>query len=289
LTNCRALKLSSGGVTAALAPSLGGAVLSLADEKGQYLRIGTAPAVAEDPRASACFPCTPWFGRLSPYFEANGRKATLSATLPDASPLPLHGDGWITPWEVLAHTDDRLLCRYAAARAPSGFPFAYEAEQEFSVSGGGLRIELTLRNRDDAPMPAGLALHPYFKRKSMTQVAFSATRLWAPPIGEDEGRLTALPSALGAGAPAFLPDQTLDHSFTGFGGEACVVDDGGVVQLTSDAPFLHVYAPAGENFFCLEPVSHLPGLFPAIGAEGGARRLAPGETMSLKLFLRRLT
>lgn len=288
MTDRPALKLSSGGLTAALAPSLGGAILSLADEKGALLRMGAAPAVAEDPRASACFPCVPWFGRLAPAFEAYGRKAALSATLPEASPLALHGDGWITPWEVLAHTDDRLLCRRSAARAPSGFPFAYLAEQEFQIRDGGLQIGLTLRNGDDAPMPAGLGLHPYFPRSSATQVAFAATSLWAPPVGDEEGRLTDLPSSLGAGAPALLPDRTLDHSFTGFGGEARVIDEGGVLRMTSDAPFLHVYAPAGANFFCLEPVSHLPGLLLADGTDGGARPLAPGESMSLNLFLHRL-
>ncbi len=287
LKNCPALKLSSGGVTAALAPSLGGAVLSLADARGPLLRMGTAPAVAEDPRASACFPCAPWFGRLDLSFEAHGRKAALCATLPEASPLALHGDGWISSWTVLAHTDDRLRCRYSAPRSPSGYPFAYEAEQEFRIRDGGLQITLSLRNIDVAPMPAGLGLHPYFHRTRSTRVVFSATGVWAPPLENELGRLSDLFSPLGAGAPAILPDQTLDCSFTGFGGEARIVDGAGVVRMTSDAPFLHLYAPSGADFFCLEPVSHLPGLFLAEGAKGGLRSLAPGYGVSLTLFIDR--
>lgn len=287
MTECPALKISSGGVTAALAPSLGGAVLSAADAEGPLLRLGTAPTVAADPRASGCFPCVPWFGRLNLQFDGYGRTAWLKATLPDASSLALHGDGWISAWEVLAHTDDRLLCRISAPSTPSGFPFAYSAEQELLIRDGGLQIRLTLRNSDLIPMPAGLGLHPYFRRTPTTQVAFSSARIWAPPVEEERGRLSALTSALGSGGPASLPDRTLDLTFIEFDGEAIIVDEVGAVRVTSEAPFLHVYAPAGAAFFCLEPVSHLPGLFLADESHGGARSLAPGEEMSLSLFVDR--
>lgn len=287
LTTSPALKISSGGVTAALIPSLGGAVISVSDDHGPLLRPGTALAVAEDPRASACFPCVPWFGRLGPTFEAFGRKAMLCATLSDSSPLALHGDGWIARWEVLARTDDRLLCQCSVSRSPSGYPFAYSAEQDFRVIDGGFRVSLTLRNEDAVSMSAGLGLHPYFRRTPSSQVAFLATKTWAPPMDGGRGRLSELSSALGAGAPAFLPDRTLDHSFTNFGGEALIVDARGIVRLASDAPFLHIYAPAGENYFCLEPISHLPGLLLANEAEGGGRPLAPGESKSLTFFLHR--
>lgn len=179
------------------------------------------------------------------------------------------------------------MCRCSPAHSPSGFPFAYAAEQEFLIRNGGIQITLTLRNIDLIPMPAGLGLHPYIRRTPSTQVAFCSTKFWTPPAGEKKGRLSGLTSALGSGAPAFLPDRTLDHSFTGFGGEAQIVDEGGVVRMTSDAPFLHVYAPAEADFFCLEPVSHLPGLLLADGAESGARSLAPGEEMSLTLNIDR--
>lgn len=276
-----------------LAPALGGAVLFLGDRRGPMLRAGAAAAVAADPRAAAIFPCVPWFGRLQSDLAAQGRAASLRATLPDASPLPLHGDGWISPWTVIRHDEtvirhdeDRLVCRLTVPPSPSRFPFAYSAQQEFRLEGAALRIALSLRNEDDVPMPAGLGLHPYFVRTRSTRVSFQAAGFWTPP-GSSAGRLSALPSSLGAGAPAVLPDETLDHSFTGVAGKAIVSDAANAVRLTSDAPFLHVYAPAGEAFFCLEPVTHLPGEFLGASTDFGARLLAPGEEMSLRLVIDR--
>jgi aldose 1-epimerase len=78
-----------------------------------------------------------------------------------------------------------------------------------------------------------------------------------------------------------LPASTIDHAFAGFGGSATISGEGRMIALTSDAPFLHVFAPAGEDYFCLEPVSHLPGVFP------GAERLKPGEALSLSMTVGR--
>lgn len=287
MTACPALKIASGGITAEVAPFLGGALLSLGDGAGPLLRMGTADAVAADPRASACFPCAPWFGRLGLSFDAFGRKAALRPTLAAASPMSLHGDGWVSAWEMSAHADDQLSCRLPAARSLSGFPFAYEVEQQFRIMNGGLQIDLSLRNADKVPMPAGLGLHPYFHRTQTTRLAFSSTGYWTPPERNEKGFLTALPSALGAGAPASLPDEPLDHSFTGFGGSAMIFDDHGGVRLASNAPILHLYAPAGEAFFCLEPVTHLPGAFLDSRGHMGGRVLAPGMSQSLKLVIDR--
>jgi aldose 1-epimerase len=288
LTTCSALKISSGGTTAALAPSLGGAVLSVVDARGPLLRMGTAPAVAADPRAAACFPCAPWFGRLSLDFAALGRASRLKASLPDATPLALHGDGWISSWDVLTHTEDQLTCRLWGAPSPSGFPFAYELEQDFRVDKAGFRVTLTLNNRDTVRMPAGLGLHPYFRRTSSTRIRFSASGLWTPPVARAPGRHGGLPSPLGEGVFASLPDETLDHSFTGFGGAAVIADGPAAVRLITQAPTLHLYAPRGETFFCLEPITHLPGAFLEDGdGRGGARLLAPGDTMSLGLVIDR--
>lgn len=286
MTGSPTLTIAGGGAHADLAPALGGAVLFFGDRRGPMLRAGASAAVATDPRAAAIFPCVPWFGRLQSDLDAQGRAASLRATLPDASPLPLHGDGWISPWTVVEHDLDRLVCRLGVPPSPSRFPFAYSARQEFRIEGAALCIALSLRNEDDVPMPAGLGLHPYFVRTRSTRVSFQAAGFWTPP-GPSSGRLGALPSALGGGAPAVLPDETLDHSFTGFAGTAIVSDGANAVRLASDAPFLHLYAPAAEAFFCLEPVTHLPGEFLGASTDFGARLLAPGEEMSLRLVIDR--
>lgn len=93
------------------------------------------------------------------------------------------------------------------------------------------------------------------------RVGFTATGFWTPPTHE-RGSLGDLPSALGAGAAAPLPDTTPDHSFTGYSGTAIIDEDASAVRLSSGASILHANAPDGEDFFCLEPVTHLPGAYP---------------------------
>ncbi|MDZ7629678.1 MAG: hypothetical protein U5J99_14850 [Parvularculaceae bacterium] len=270
-----ALKIASGDYVCVLAPSLGGAILSLSDGKGPLLRSGTAQATSADPRRSACFPCVPWFGRLSAPVDG----VSLKATLPDASPLPLHGDGWISAFDVETHTEDRLQCRYSPQPSPSGFPHPYEAQQDFRLTAQGLTITLSVRNTGARAMPAGLGLHPYFRRTPASRISFSADALWTPPASSP-GALGALPGGLGSAAFTTLPDNTIDHSFTGFGGTLLVETAEGVIRLTSAASILHLYAPADEDYFCAEPVSHLPGDF-------GRARLAPGASSALTVSIAR--
>lgn len=70
----------------------------------------------------------------------------------------------------------------------------------------------------------------------------------------------------------------MDHCFSNFGGEVAIIGDKVTIGLKSAAPFLHVYAPAGEEFFCLEPVTHAPGGF-------GGTVLSPGAVLSLDMAL----
>lgn len=281
--------ISAEGYCCDIAPAHGGALLSLRDSKGQILRAARLDDAAADPRNAASFPCVPWFGRLYDGLVFAGRRHQLRPTLPQCAPdHPLHGDGWVSPWDVVTYTDDRLACRLARdGGVPGEFPFAYAATQEFRLTRDGLTINLTLENAGAAAMPAGLGLHPYFFRADDTRIAFCASKRWTPPA-TGPGRLSPIAGRLGAGAPAALPDETLDHSFAGFGGEAIISGAGGaVIRLKSDAPALHVFAPAGEAYFCLEPVTHLPGEL-TCGASGfGGRTLAPGETFGLSMRIGR--
>ncbi|MEI9903362.1 MAG: hypothetical protein WDN06_04835 [Asticcacaulis sp.] len=61
-----------------------------------------------------------------------------------------------------------------------------------------------------------------------------------------------------------LKDSETDHTFTGFGGEAMVFDgETPVYRLTAspECRDLHVFTPAGETFYCLEPVTDRPDPF----------------------------
>lgn len=284
-----ALSIAAEGYACEIVPDHGGALLSLRDRQGEILRAGHLAETAADPRNAAAFPCVPWFARLYDGLVFGGIRHEIAPTLPDCAPdHPLHGEGWVGAWEVMTHTEDRVICRFASdGRAPGGFPFAYAATQDFRLTRDGLTVRLALTNAADTMMPAGLGLHPYFVRAADTRIAFHASKRWTPPAA-GQGRLSPIAGRLGAGAPAALPDETLDHTFAGFGGEAIISGAGGaVLRLKSDAPALHVFAPAGEAYFCLEPVTHLPGELTR-GASGfGGRVLNPLEIMSVTMVIGR--
>ncbi len=263
----------------------GGAVTSFRDRRGDILRTGPA---AGDPREAACFPCAPWFGRIHGDLVFSGARTALKPTLPacDAHHA-LHGDGWVSRWEVLRHTDDVLTLRLDNHTAlTSGFAFPYSVTQRFALSRTGLAITLVLANTGAAEMPAGLGLHPYFPRTTATRVRFVAEKCWTPPA-ETPGALRAISGKLGAGGAAALPDTTLDHSFAGLKSPIVIETGERAITLATDAPIAHIYAPAGEAFFCVEPVTHLPGELTRTASGYVGRTLAPGETMTLTLTLSR--
>ncbi|MEL7218992.1 MAG: hypothetical protein AAGK01_11250, partial [Pseudomonadota bacterium] len=51
------------------------------------------------------------------------------------------------------------------------------------------------------------------------------------------------------------------------------------IETSKDLAFTHVYSPPGEEFFCVEPVSHIPDAVNSAlsNDETGLRILKPGE------------
>ena len=248
-------------MTASLAPGLGGVVMRLTHDGRDLLRPAqSADAVAKDPREAACFPCVPWFSRLAGGLDFNGRHYALAPTLPACDPdHALHGEGWINPWAVTAHAPDRLECQFDHQPRPGKFPYAFAATQVFAVSERAFAIDLTLINNSDTPMPAGLGLHPYFPRHGTTVLSATANRCWAP---DESGkwRETPIPRELDFSSRRPLPQRNTDETLMGWDGDLTIATDR-TTRVTSSAQLVHVFAPAGADFFCLEPLTQAPACF----------------------------
>lgn len=274
------IEISAGNMTAALAPELGGAVMRVAQAGRDMLRPAkSVAAVAADPREAACFPCVPWFGRLFDGLTVDGRDYDLAPTLPACDAThPLHGVGWINPWRVETRRADAFRCILDYEPEPRGFPFPFRAAQEFTVTPAEFSVVLSLTNTGRRAMPAGLGLHPFFPRRAETAFRFSANRLWTP--GPKGGGVfhAPVPAAFDFSQGAAPPPSSIDHTYDGWSGAATVEDEGGTVSIFSDAPYLHLHAPAEEDFICLEPITHLPGTF-------GHDILNPAETITMRLRL----
>lgn len=272
--------LESGAARLELAPEVGGAVVRFTVDGRDVMR--PARPGATDALDTTNFPLVPFCNRIPDgRFVFEGREVVLRPNLGD-HPHALHGQGWRRAWtvETAAAAEATLVYDHA----PSDWPWAYRAEQRFELSETGLRITLSVINTGDAPMPAGLGLHPYFPRRNGEVLTAPVDGVWM--IDE-----SVLPTTHHAGV--WGPDWAsgaavdgypglIDHCYTGWSQRAVLTAPGQpdtTITASPECRWLHVYAPPGEDFYCVEPCASRPNPFGA--GETGMVTLAPGQSHSI--------
>jgi aldose 1-epimerase len=251
------LTLRAGGWEATLRPEVGASLASLTLDGTEVLRM--MPESSTSPLDAACFPLVPYCNRIRDgHFTFGGREVTLPANFPPER-HSIHGFSWQHPWRVESAAANKCVLVYEYNGAHL-WPWFYRAEQRVRLGENGCAVTLVLTNHGDTPMPAGIGLHPYFRRGRSARVRFTADHvLLSDP--------QLLPTGVTARADRFadfrhgaaLPGGTIDHCFAGWKGEVSIEDELGTIALTaSGAPHLHLYAPAAGSFLCCEPVSHTP-------------------------------
>ena len=144
-----------------LLPEAGGAIVRFTSRGADVLRRGDPTAVASDPTAAACFPLVPYSGPVvGGRFRFDGREHRLARSHP-SEPEPIHGEGWVVPWELMEHGPGEALLRYRHLPRPGIFPFPYLAEQRIALDQNGLQIAISIVNLGDRPMPAGIGVPPF--------------------------------------------------------------------------------------------------------------------------------
>ena len=250
--------LTAGPLRLELDPELGGSISSFTWDDGarQAQVMRTRDSSDNDILGTASFPLVPYVNRIRDgRFTFRGKDVRLATNLP-GDPSPLHGQGWLAQW-----TGERMSDREAVLRfdhAAGEWPWAYSAEQRFTLEEGGLGMELTCRNRSDERMPCGLGLHPYFPCGPETRLDTLVENSWTIdekvlPVDKvpAEGRFS-LRDRLVCG-------QDLDHGFGGWGGKARISDPSwpiGVEISSPNARYFHLYSPASGGFIAAEPVTH---------------------------------
>jgi aldose 1-epimerase len=283
------VRLMSGPLEVVLAPAIGGSILRFdywfGAEKVEVLRgCNGIPGSVLD---TASFPLVPYCNRIRDgRFEFRGRNVTLSRNLP-GDPSPLHGQGWLSPWEVVASDVAEAELRFR--HEPGEWPWEYEARQSFSLGATGLRIRLSCRNLADGPMPCGLGQHPYFPCGPDTLLDTAVEEVWTVdeevlPTGREpaRGRYDLRQrSACG---------QSLDNGFGGWNGRLRM-DTPGIpfaTALVSDVSYFQLYSPKAGGFLVAEPVTHANAALnePEEAWQAlGIRILEPGETMTLEAWI----
>jgi aldose 1-epimerase len=234
--------------------------------------------------ALGSFPLVPFSNRIRDgRFDFAGRRHQLPRSFA-AVAHPLHGHGWQSAWTLTEHS---AACAELLLRHPADdWPWRYWARQRFTLDDSGLHHELDLHNDSDEPMPAGVGLHPYFVRSADVRLFAQLPQVWPTDADCLPSAAVATPAAWDFTAGRRIAELALDHCFSGWDGRAVIDWPTARCRLVIDAAppltTLVIYSPAGGDFFCVEPVSHVTDAINLSqrGVSGtGAAVLLPGQTL----------
>jgi aldose 1-epimerase len=276
--------ISAEGYELLLVPEIGGSIGQLTKNGSPVLRGSDAPA---SPLDCGSFPLVPYCNRIrAGRFTFRGQEVAIAPNMA-GDPSPLHGDGWLAPWQV--EQWDKTSATLIFRHEPDEWPWAYVARQSLRLSGDGLEAEISCTNESRKPMPCGLGFHPYFPCDEATRIDTGVAQVWEV---DDKVLPTGVAPATGRyalnGTPACARD--LDNGYGGWSGEmALTYGDGVVVRMTSpDARFFQIYSPPSGRLLAAEPVSHANAALNEPverWTELGLQVLEPGETARLRMSL----
>ena len=286
MTSEHLVRLSCGALHLELSPLIGGAISAIRwiGELGPKPILRECNSPLENVLDAACFPLVPYVNRIrGGNFTFRGRRIRLSPNM-RGDPSPLHGQGWLSPWQV--ERSDGAAATLGYRHEADEWPWAYEARQELSLDQRGLSLRLTCRNLSQGPMPCGLGIHPYFPCGSATRLATQTTCAWT--IDEHVLPLDRVPAT----GPYDLSDrlvcgQGLDNGWGGWGGLARMTDPDWPYEIEMSSPqakFFQLYSPRPGGIFVAEPVTHANAALNAPECEWldlGMRVLEPDQSMTL--------
>jgi aldose 1-epimerase len=212
------------------------------------------------------------------------RAVDLAANFPDGTAI--HGLVASAPWRLDA---DGALSYSSDARRD--WPWAFEVTQTASLAGATLLLEYRLVNLDPhAPMPAGLGLHPWFRRPVALRIP--AERVYAsnsessPTPTDVEGALDlqalSEPSDDLDGTWADLTEPSVELTWPRSALQATIA-----IATDGARPLIAVATPATIDAIAVEPQTHGPDPFRrlASGEPDPPALLAPGASLRLAVRL----
>ncbi len=251
------VELRVDGACVVLDPRDGGRITSL-EVAGAELLGGVGTGVIEH----GSFLMAPWAGRIRDgVLHVDG----VSHQLPTVRTHPHAGHGLVMdrPWEVLeasaAHL--RITCDL-----DSRWPFPGHVVQEFRLAGGHLDQQVEV-HAGDAPFPATVGWHPWFRRAlasgEVAELAFEA-----------QGMLQRDAAGIPSGDVVAVPPGPWDDCFVGVRWPMTITWPGAVrLRISSDTAFAVVYDELTEAF-CVEPQTGPPD-----GPNTSPRMVRPGDPL----------
>jgi aldose 1-epimerase len=239
-------------------------------------------AVGRNPHTMGCFPLLPYGNRIGRgRFHWRECKYELTPNFGD-HPDTIHGVGWLRAWTV-EEAGPHSVTLSLEHRPDSSWPFAFRAEVCYTLSGAALIVTIQMTNRHIAAAPGGIGLHPHFPKANHPMLRFTACGAW-------ENGPNSLPSRHAPPCadwqhtqPRSVVESRLDNCFTGWDGTAEFQAGPAGLRIEASKVFrqLHVFTPSWADFFCVEPVSHVPDALnrPDLPIEQAMHVLQPNETL----------
>jgi galactose mutarotase-like enzyme len=281
------IPLSSAELNAEVNP-LGAQLSVLRDSDGRELLWDGDPAV--------------WAGRAPLLFPIVGTLAGGSYRVGSkAYSLPRHGFARVRQFDVVAATSSTATFRLSADEATAKvYPFRFQLDVDFALSGGTLSVTSSVRNMGQEDMPASIGYHPGFR--------------WPLPYGEpraahfiefadEEGPSIRRLDANGLLSPVRHPTPVshrrlaLDDAL--FRDDVVIFDEIRSRSVTygtdtgprlrvsyPDARYLGVWTKPGAPFICIEPwqgIADEAGFSGDFRTKLGVFTLAPGAAQSLTM------
>ncbi len=277
------LNLAAGDYQLALDPRRGGSVAAMTWRGEALLRTTCGPSILD----TACFPLVPFSNRIANgKFKMGCLEVCIAANMPGSDdPHPIHGFGWLTQWRVISADNDVAVLEHHYQGGE--WPWPYRARQTFALSAEGATFMLALENLSGTPMPAGLGFHPYFPRDA-------DTRYLGLHRGEWKNNLDCLPVSLDEkqkaadwwqGSPVGI--RLVDTAYTSREGALQINwpsrGFGLTITPSDNLPITVVYTPEGEEYFCVEPVSHMTDAVNSTLPDSGLHCLEPGATLTVSM------
>ncbi len=225
----------------------------------------------------------PWGNRLDDdFFWANGKKYLLNPTLGnlrrDKNQKPIHGLLNFSPAWAVVSADADAGSAWATSRLEfwkhpemmAQFPFAHTITMTYRLHNGEVEVETSLANLSTEPMPVAIGYHPYFQLddepRDQWKVHLAARdhlllNNMVIPTGESKPVEFADPHPLHAGQL----DDVFGSLIRESDGRARFWVEGKKqrISVTYGPKYTVavVYAPAGREFICFEPMAAITDAF----------------------------
>ena len=212
------------------------------------------------PSDIACWPLIPFSNRIDHgrfVFDGKEHRLRLDAA---TGPHALHGLGWRGAWSVISA--ECRACKLALNHAANEhWPFAFLAEQTFTLNEDGLTIITNFTNSDQNHAPYGLGQHPYIMRPQGTRLFAQVNGVWLTDDTALPTKHINLPATWDWRKGCALDDVFVDNCFEPLQGAVRVVwpDSSELtIEGSDNLRFLIIYNPPLENYVCVELVTHMP-------------------------------